>query len=903
MAASAAHPHPESILEWVTGEMEYRPPDRTADDFPLDADSFRKICRGNLAPVWKFLVERVRSEKTVRDIRRNLIVHGQGDRKGRHEGWTGETLDGQWTDKPGETGREEALLQRATAQAEVARLQDQVADLERSLEQQMEDGAREELQRDRDAMERSDQEFRIVALESYQRQMSDAVALFRTCKQRLDVHIAHARTAKQSAAQAAPQQVFERQVAVRDSLALSSTVKRAEVSETPGDYKPTQSSSRSSSTSVSARVPENAGHASTVQSDSTVSVSGKPSSDPNLASGAPLLETATERQVREACEALAGLLEKRIAESVPELRLSDDADLDPTDSDARTNTSDAQTRDTDGAFGSASPRSPGWQEGHSEFDDTGGGSPWGADERDAQATGREEVSERAVTYLGSEVFLGGVIRDVLGDYPPGMLDKLSELLRAPQELLRAVASCTSAAAEALKGETERIDIRGDAERLRYKYENNKIVEDAHSGADFGGARTALALLRERQKAHVAQFMRTEEAYAQADDSQRGTEEAMRAVLEASAKSGTQETILELQVWAQERELAGARAATAVLEAEVARLTAAKEERKRAELLLRRKWQRITEFDARRAALEALHNDLCKENDELAAAWGAVSDRARALSLRTVAPFGRALREVAQRGRDMVAREMEAFVAAPHRTLPPQLAETGTDAHEALTRGTLSEAASGNFAALSALQRARTARHHQSALQSSAATSAGSPMRTRGLAAAGGQSGHTLDKALPRVLQGLAFCHPEYASVAGVISAVAKQLQEAETLSALVSDGRFAVDEASDARPELLNAVEDVAAAAAAQDEEMTSETLTRIRAAVDEARFAIEDSERVGRLIHEWWEQPAFAAVPWVAVDGENAATWLSRVRQLQSALRTKAELNQLERALSLDQK
>lgn len=70
------------------------------------------------------------------------------------------------------------------------------------------------------------------------------------------------------------------------------------------------------------------------------------------------------------------------------------------------------------------------------------------------------------------------------------------------------------------------------------------------------------------------------------------------------------------------------------------------------------------------------------------------------------------------------------------------------------------------------------------------------------------------------------------------------MQEAETLSALVSDGRFAVDEASDARPELLNAVEDVAAAAAAQDEEMTSETLSRIRAAVDEARFAIEDSER-----------------------------------------------------------
>lgn len=61
MAASAAYPHPEEILEWATKEMEYRPLEQTADDFPLDADSFKKICRGNLAPVWKFLVERVRS--------------------------------------------------------------------------------------------------------------------------------------------------------------------------------------------------------------------------------------------------------------------------------------------------------------------------------------------------------------------------------------------------------------------------------------------------------------------------------------------------------------------------------------------------------------------------------------------------------------------------------------------------------------------------------------------------------------------------------------------------------------------------------------------------------------------------------------------------------------------------
>jgi hypothetical protein len=78
------------------------------------------------------------------------------------------------------------------------------------------------------------------------------------------------------------------------------------------------------------------------------------------------------------------------------------------------------------------------------------------------------------------------------------------------------------------------------------------------------------------------------------------------------------------------------------------------------------------------------------------------------------------------------------------------------------------------------------------------------------------------------------------------------MQEAETLSALVSDGRFAVDEASDARPELLNSVDDALASAAVQDEEMETEALPRIRAAVDEARFAIDDSERSAGGPYGW---------------------------------------------------
>lgn len=37
--------------------------------------------------------------------------------------------------------------------------------------------------------------------------------------------------------------------------------------------------------------------------------------------------------------------------------------------------------------------------------------------------------------------------------------------------------------------------------------------------------------------------------------------------------------------------------------------------------------------------------------------------------------------------------------------------------------------------------------------------------------------------------------------------------------------------------------------------------------------------------VDEWWEQPAATAVDWVTVDGQNVATWLSHVKQVQMAL------------------
>ncbi|KAL5199501.1 hypothetical protein ABZP36_020704 [Zizania latifolia] len=60
---------PEAIIEWLQDEMGY-------PSAPPALEQLRKICRGNMLPVWSFLLRRVLSELTVSTARKNILVHG-----------------------------------------------------------------------------------------------------------------------------------------------------------------------------------------------------------------------------------------------------------------------------------------------------------------------------------------------------------------------------------------------------------------------------------------------------------------------------------------------------------------------------------------------------------------------------------------------------------------------------------------------------------------------------------------------------------------------------------------------------------------------------------------------------------------------------------------------------------
>lgn len=80
-SSSSSVVQPEAILDWLNNEMSYRPLGPyvgSNKSLMPSSDAIRRVCRGNMIPVFEFLLKRVKSEKTVENIRRNIIVHGGG---------------------------------------------------------------------------------------------------------------------------------------------------------------------------------------------------------------------------------------------------------------------------------------------------------------------------------------------------------------------------------------------------------------------------------------------------------------------------------------------------------------------------------------------------------------------------------------------------------------------------------------------------------------------------------------------------------------------------------------------------------------------------------------------------------------------------------------------------------
>ncbi|CAH9139206.1 unnamed protein product [Cuscuta epithymum] len=783
---------PEAILEWLQKEMGYRPlgpyTASTKSTVMPTADSLRKICRGNMIPVWNFLLRRVKSEKTVDKIRRNILVHGgdgavisSSSGAGVDSGKVVEKSRGRRKEKAGigkefssmglvsaENSKEVALLERDLAEKEVERLRQTVRQQRKELKARMIEVSREETERKRALDERSNYRHKQVMLEAYDQQCNEAAKIFAEYHNRLGYYVNQARDAQRSHVDSSDEMVSTFQLNNEKEPAYS-TVKGAKAA------------------------------------DDVI-----------------IIETTWERNIRKACESLALQMAEKIRIAFP-------------------------------AY---------------------------------EGNGIHSSPHLEVARLGID-----------GDVPDEIKDAIICCLRNPPQLLHAITAYSHRLKDLISREIEKIDPRSDAEMLRYKYENNRVM-DASSpdissplqyqlygngkiggDASFRGTKNQLL---ERQKAHVQQFVATEDALNRAAEARKisrkllqrlqGTRDPISS--HTLVIGGTSQTMgslrqLELEVWSKEREAAGLQASVNTLMSEIQRLNKLCAERKEAEDSLRKKWKKIEEFDARRSELESIYNALLKASMDAASYWSQQPVVTKDYAARTVIPACNIVADLSSKAKDLIDKEVSTFSQTPDNTLY-MLPSTP----QALLECFGNNGATGPEAVVSAEKSA-------SLLTAKAGSKDPSAIPSICRISAALQSTAGSDVALSSVLESMEFCIKLRGSEACILEDLEKAITLVHSRRDLFESARALLDHAYRAQHEYERTTNYSLNLAAEQDKTISEKWLAELRNAVINSQKFLEDCKYVWGLLDEWWEQPASAVVDWVTVDGQNVGAWINHVKQL----------------------
>ncbi|CAN8233005.1 unnamed protein product [Cochlearia groenlandica] len=779
--SSSSAPSPEKILEWLQKEMGYRqlgPYSGSSKSHVPSIDAIRKICRGNMIPLWSFLINRAKSEKTVERIRRNITVHGgssnvasigkkdESKGKGRRKE---KEVSGE-SSTYGES-REAALQEREVAAKEVERLRNMVRRQRKELKARMLEVSREEAERKRMLDERASYRHKQALLEAYDQQCDEATRVFAEYHKRLHVYVTQARNAQRSV----------------DS-----------------------SSEISSSLSVNS---EREAIYSTVK--------GIKSADDSI-----LMETARERNIRTVCDLLASRMIESIRNSFP-------------------------------AY---------------------------------EGNGICSHPELETTKLGFEYD---------GEISDDMKTVIINSLRGPPILLQAIAAYTLRIKTMISREMEKIDVRADAETLRFKYENNRVTDNSSSDVSsplsyqFNGngkmgtdthSQGSNNQLLERQKAHVQQFLATEDALNKAAEARDLCQKFINrlhgradAASSNSLAGGTTQNVgnikkYELDLWGKEREAAGLRASLNTLISEIQRLNKLCAERKEAEDSLKKKWKKIEEFDARRSELETIYTTLLKANMDAVAFWNQQPLAAREFAASTVIPASEVVVDISNNAKDFIEREVSAFFQSPDNPLY-MLPATPQGLLESMgANGSTGPEAVAYAEKNAALLTARAGARDPSAIPSICRVSAA-------LQYPAGLEGS--DASLASVLESLEFCLRARGSEACVLEDLAKAINLVHIRKDLVESGHTLLENAFRSQQKYERTTNYCLDLASEQENTISEQWLPELKTSVLEAQDSFEHCKYVRGLLDEWWEQPASAVVDWVAVDGQNVAAWQNHVKQL----------------------
>uniref|UniRef100_A0A804UDL3 AUGMIN subunit 5 n=1 Tax=Zea mays TaxID=4577 RepID=A0A804UDL3_MAIZE len=488
--------------------------------------------------------------------------------------------------------------------------------------------------------------------------------------------------------------------------------------------------------------------------------------------------------------------------------------------------------------------------------------------------------------------------DLDGEIPTDVKAVALDSLKNPFLLLQSIITYTSRMKTLIHRETDKIDIRADAELLRYKYENEQVIDAASTDASsplpyqvYGNGKIGSQLptrgtydqLLERQKEHVQQFLATEDALNKAAEAKALSQKLLQRLygtidMAGSKKLPTGNTTqnvtnsrhLELDVWAKEREVAGLKASLSTLTSEVQRLYKLCAEWKEAEDSLKKKWKKIEEFDARRTELECIYSALQRANMDASSFWEQQPLSARGYASSTIIPACHTVVDMSTNSRDLIERELAAFsqsldnslcrLPATPQALLEAVGSNGMTGSEAL-------AAAEKHAALLT---ARAGARDPSAVPSICRISAALQYNFEGT-----------DFGLASVLNSLEFCLKPCGSEASILEDLSKSINFVHTRRNLVENDRVLLNRAHRAQQEYERVANYCLKLAGEQEKLVSERWLPELRNAVQEARRCFDDCQRVRGLVDEWYEQPAATIVDWVTIDGQSVGAWINLVKQL----------------------
>ncbi|KAL1322887.1 AUGMIN subunit 5 isoform X2 [Arachis ipaensis] len=489
--------------------------------------------------------------------------------------------------------------------------------------------------------------------------------------------------------------------------------------------------------------------------------------------------------------------------------------------------------------------------------------------------------------------------DFDGQIPEEVRTIILNCLKSPPQLLQAITAYTYRLKSLISREIEKIDVKADAETLRYKYENNIVMDVSTSDGSsplqyqlYGNGKIGVDVppggsqnqLLERQKAHVQQFLATEDALNKAAEAKDLSEKLMKRLYggtDVPSRSigigSTSQNVgslrqLELDVWAKEREVAGLKASLNTLMSEIQRLNKLCAERKEAEDSLKKKWKKIEEFDARRSELETIYTALLNANKDAALFWGQQPLTAREYAASTIIPACAAVVETSNSAKDLIEKEVSTFCRCPDNSLY-MLPSSPQALLEAMgASGSSGQEAVANAEMNAAILTARAGARDPSAIPSICRVSAA-------LQYPAGLEGS--DAGLASVLESLEFCLKLRGSEACVLEDLLKAINLVHIRRDLVQSGHALLNHAYCVQQEYERTTNYSLSLAAEQDKTVMEKWLPELKAGVLNAQQSLEACKYVRGLLDEWWEQPASTVVDWVTVDGQNVAAWHNHVKQL----------------------